>query len=335
MTDDRGLWEHAKYTTPRVEHGYCTDDNARALIVVGRQPDPSPDLIALARVYLAFLEDAQLPDGRFINRRGPTGAWSAEVGSDDSQGRALWAAGSAARNGPEASTRDAARAIFERSRGFDSPWPRSNAFAILGASEILAVTPDDLHARRILDQGISHIGVRDDDRWPWPEDRLAYDNARIPEALLVAGSVLSDQGLIDDGLRLLEWLVGQESRDAHFSFTPDGGWAPGEPRPGFDQQPVEAAALADACARAWHLTGDPQWKDRIRRLAGWFIGANDTGWPLYDPATGGCCDGLERDGGNLNQGAESTLAALAVLQHAAALRSAHPDEIPSNGSRAF
>lgn len=319
MTDEWGLWEHALFTTPRIEHGYCTDDNARALIVIGRQPDPSPDLIELATIYLAFIRDAQLPDGSFINRRGSTGSWSEGVGSDDSQGRALWAAGSAAGRAPEAWMRDVALGVFGKYRSFQSPSPRANAFAVLGANEVLATSPDHRHARQVLEQGVGHLVVRDDTRWPWPEERLAYDNARIPEALIAAGSALSSQTLLDAGLRLLEWLVATETSDGHFSFTPVGGWAPGEPRPGFDQQPVEAAAMADACARAWAVTGEIRWKERVERVARWFVGANDTGAVLYDDATGGCGDGLTAAGINENQGAESTLAALAALQHAAAL----------------
>jgi hypothetical protein len=316
MTDRRGLWEHARYTTPRREHGYCTDDNARALIVISRQPDPSPDLVELAGVYLAFVQDAQLPRGGFRNRRGPDGSWSDDVGSDDSQGRALWALGSAARRGPASWMRDVGLDVFDRQRDFSTPSPRANAFAVLGAAEVLLSSPDHRHARDILAQCVRHLRVQDDGHWPWPEERLAYDNARIPEALLAAGALLPDDDLADAGLRLLEWLVATETHDGHFSFTPVGGWALGEPRPAFDQQPVEAAAIADACSLAWSLTGDSRWKDRVERAARWFLGANDAGLALYDPQTGGCGDGLGPDYINLNRGAESTLAALAVLQQA-------------------
>ena len=316
MTDHRGLWEHARFTNPRTEHGYCTDDNARALIVVSRQPDRSPDLVELAGVYLTFLQDAQLPDGGFHNRRNSDGSWADEVGSDDSQGRTLWALGSVARWGPASWMREVGLDLFDKQEDFRSPSPRANAFAVLGASEVLQFSPDHRRARQILERCGGNLHVRDDALWPWPEDRLAYDNARIPEALLAAGALLPNDGHFAAGLRLLEWLVATETHDGHFSFTPVGGWAPGEPRPGFDQQPVEAAAMADACGRAWSLTGDRRWKDGVEGVARWLVGANDTGADLYDPQTGGCGDGLGPDYTNLNQGAESTLAALAVLQQA-------------------
>lgn len=316
MTDHRGLWEHAEFTTPRTEHGYCTDDNARALIVVSRPSDPSPSLVELAGVYLAFLQDAALPNGGFRNRRNSDGSWVDEVGSDDSQGRALWALGSVVRRGPASWMREVGLEMFDEQRDFHSPSPRANAFAVLGATEVLHSSPDHRHARHLLEQCVGHLFEQDDARWPWPEERLAYDNARIPEALLAAGALLPNDGLVDAGLRLLEWLVATETYDGHFSFTPVGGWAPGEPRPGFDQQPVEAAAMADACSRAWSLTGDSRWRDRVELVARWFVGANDSRAALYDPQTGGCGDGLGPDYINLNHGAESTLAALAVLQQA-------------------
>lgn len=316
MTDDRGLWEHARYTTARTEHGYCTDDNARALIIICREPNRSDDLVDLAGVYVAFLRDAQLPEGGFHNRRDRDGSWSDVVGPDDSQGRALWALGTVAHRGPAAWMRWEGFELFERHAGFDSPSPRATAFATLGAAEVLEASSDNPIARQLLEKCCDRVQPKDDVHWPWPEDRLAYDNARIAEALLAAGEHQSDDRLVDDGLRLLKWLVETETREGHFSFAPVGGWAPGEPRPGFDQQPVEASAMADACARAWSLTGDDQWRARVELAARWFLGANDTGAMLYDVRTGGGRDGLTAEGTNQNQGAESTLAALSALQQA-------------------
>jgi len=317
MTDHVGLWEHARYTVPRREHGYCTDDNARALIVVCREPEPSSELVGLGRVYLRFLEDAALPQGGFHNRRNADGSWADEIGSDDSQGRALWSLGTAARIGPEAWMRRTATDLVDRQLGYSSKSPRSNAFAVLGASELLTGDPGHARARDALTGWAGQIQVSDDPVWPWPEARLAYDNARLPEALLAAGAALGDHHLVESGLRLLEWLVATETRDGHFSYAPVGGWAPGEPRPGYDQQPVETAAMADACARAWEITGEDKWGEATLRAARWLVEANDRGVVLYDFHTGGCCDGLTPSGPNLNQGAESTLAALSALQQAA------------------
>jgi len=316
MTDHVGLWEHARYTTPRPEHGYCTDDNARALIVMCREPGPSAELVGLSRLYFRFLADAALPEGGFHNRRGADESWADEIGSDDSQGRAIWALGTAAGRAPEKWMRRAARGSFDQQLGFASRSPRANAFAILGASEVLTHDPEDDAARKALTQWASVLQFSDDLGWPWPEPRLAYDNARIPEALIAAGISLGNDHLVEAGLGLLEWLVTIETCDDHYSFTPVGGWARGEHRPGYDQQPVETAAMADACARAWELTGDDKWREGVLSAARWLVGGNDGKTILYDFETGGCCDGLTHSGPNLNQGAESTLSALSTLQQA-------------------
>jgi hypothetical protein len=316
MTDFVGLFEHARYTTPRLEHGYCTDDNARALMIVSRQPDPTSDLVDLARIYITFLKDAALTGGGFHNRRLVDGTWADTVGSDDSQGRALWSLGSTALIGPTAWMRRQALEMFESNLGFDSPSPRSCAFAVLGATDALTALPGDERITGALARWIRRIEPRDDPEWPWPETRLAYDNARLPEAMIAAAGALGDEELLASGLGLLDWLVATQTRDGHFSFAPSSGRAQGEPRPGFDQQPVETMAMADACARAWLATGDARWRDRVLSAARWLVGENDGGTVLYDVDSGGCCDGLTPTGANLNQGAESTLAALSALQQA-------------------
>ncbi len=330
MTEPLGLWEHALYSEPRQDHGFCTDDNARGLIVACRESEPRAELVELAGIYLRFLEDAQLAGGGFHNRRNKDGSWEDAVGSDDSQGRAIWALGTVATSGPEPWMRDLGLSILGEQAGFSSPYPRANAFAMLGASEALAVAPGNLAATQVLERSLASLvgtmsaagispGDPIDQDWPWPEDRLTYDNARIPEALLASGEITGDDEVVHSGLGLLEWLVGVETQEAHFSFTPVGGWTLGEPRPGFDQQPVEATAMADACARAWKMTGDLRWRAGVEMAARWFLGANDVGATVYDSATGGSGDGLTSQGVNENQGAESTLAALASLQQARAM----------------
>ena len=319
LTAPLGVWEHAELTTPRVAHGFCTDDNARALIVAcgGVGGVPVPD--ALTATYLRFLLDARTATGTFHNRRSHDGTWLDDVGSDDSQGRAWWALGTVARHGPRAWMREAGVAAFDACGAFASVHLRANAFTVLGATELLATHPDHAGARELLRRCIEPLAEAAVGRVPWIEARLTYDNARLPEALLAAGSTLHDGRLVRMGLRLLTWLVAVETRADHFSFVPHVGWAPGEARPGFDQQPVEAAAMADACHRAFGITGDPAWRLRAIRAAQWLVGHNDTGEVLYDAETGGTRDGLMRDSATENQGAESTLAGLAALQVAAAL----------------
>jgi hypothetical protein len=190
-------------------------------------------------------------------------------------------------------------------------------FAALGAAEVLAIDPSHARARLLLVDAADKIGRPSplDTQWPWPEPRLSYANAAVPEALIAAGDALGRTELIDHGLVLLGWLLDRETVDGHLSPTPVGGSGPGDHAPAFDQQAIEVAAMADACHRAYSVTGDHVWLNGIQMAAGWFDGDNDAGTPMFDADSGGGYDGLHATGPNLNQGAESTLALLSTLQH--------------------
>ncbi len=191
------------------------------------------------------------------------------------------------------------------------------AFAALGAAEVISVDPDDVAARRLLsDAADAMTGTARRAPWPWPEPRLTYANATLPEAMIAAGSALERPILRQRGLDLLEWLLDRETRRGHLSVTPVGGSGPEDDGPRFDQQPIEVAALADACARAQTIDDSLQWANGINAAATWFLGQNDGGVVMWDPTTGGAFDGLEAHGANRNQGTESTLALLATFQHA-------------------
>jgi hypothetical protein len=314
ITDPLGIWEHSRFSSPRRDLGFCTDDNARALVVVCNQAASDSNLADLAAIYLNFVLEARIATGGFHNRRGSDGVWLDEVGSDDSQGRAWWALGTVTRHGYEPWMRRAGKAAFADCDGFGSSHLRPNAFAALGAVEFLAAEPKNEGAQRLLARTSQILIDAARSRIPWPEIRLTYDNARIPEALMAAGAALGDERMIDTGIRLLERLLWVETDGDHFSFTPVGGWERGETRPGYDQQPLEAAAMAGACHRAWTMTGNPLWRAKALRSAHWLLGRNDTGVELYDIETGATCDGLQQKSVNRNQGAESTVAGLAVLQ---------------------
>ncbi len=192
--------------------------------------------------------------------------------------------------------------------------------------------PHHPEAAALLQRARGRLGrVSRDPYWPWPEQRLAYDNARLAEARVAAGVTLEDSTLLDEGLALLDWLAANETLGDHFSFVPVGGRGPGELPPAFDQQPIEAGAMADACAAAFAATGDGYWADLAVRAAEWFLGRNDTGIPLFDAVSGGGCDGLMARGRNENQGAESTLALIGAFQQAARVQAARRSA-PSSSS---
>jgi hypothetical protein len=320
MSDGIGTFEHADLGEPRRAEGYCTDDMARLLVVVAREPEPTRTAVALGRLAFRFLADAQGVTGRVRNRRCEGGRWLDRRGVEDCWGRSVWAFGSAARHAPEDWMRQSAMSYFDSGAQQRSPWPRSMAFAALGAAEVLAVVPRHDRARHLLADAVTAIGpLGADDDWPWPEPRLTYANAALTETLIAAGELLERPDVLDDGLSLLRWLVKRETIDGHYSPTGVGGAGPHDHSPAFDQQPIEVAAMADACARALRSTGNDEWRQVIERTAAWFGGANDAGAVMWDPETGGCYDGLERDGVNQNQGTESTLALIATMQRARSL----------------
>ena len=316
MTDDIGMFEHADHAQPRHEHGYCTDDVARLLIVVAREPDASQELRELGRTAFRFMSGSQSATGRTRNRRGADGRWQSRYVVDDCWGRSLWAFGTAARGAPEAWMRSSATSYFNHGVKQRSPHRRAMAFAALGAAEIADHDPRHFHARALLTDAVTTIGpLSPEAGWPWPEPRLSYANAALPEALIAAGEVLQRPDVLDDGLTLLGWLLDRETVDGHLSPTPVGGAGPADDTPRFDQQPIEVAALADACHRAHLVTGDERWRTGVDLAIGWFAGDNDVGAVMWDSETGGGYDGLTATGPNLNQGAESTLALISTLQH--------------------
>ncbi|MFI5491462.1 glycosyltransferase [Actinoplanes sp. NPDC051859] len=317
LSDDTGLLEHARNAIVRREHGYCVDDVARGLVVASREPQPGAHVITLAERYLAFVTHATAPDGRVRNRLSYERRWLDEPDIGDWWGRALWGLGTAAARSTIPWVRREAREAFSVAAQQRSPWARAMAFAGLGAAEVLRADPRAGEAAQLLADAATVIGLPGrDPSWVWPERELTYANPALPEVLIHAGDLLGDEPLLADGLRMLGWLCRMQDHDGHLSLVPVGGWSPGLDRHRFDQQPIEAAAVADACATAAAVTGDDAWDAPLLAAISWFLGDNDTGSVMYDPQTGGGYDGLTADGPNLNQGAESTLALVATLQHA-------------------
>jgi hypothetical protein len=316
LSDSTGLLEHACGATPRRSHGYCVDDAARALVVACRETDRSPGPARVAERCLAFVADALSPDGRCRNRLSYGRRWLDEPDVGDWWGRALWGLGTAAARHPDPWMRRDAAACFGTAACARSPWPRAMAFATLGAAELAGDEAQGAAAARLIADAAAVIGRAQPGAWPWPEPRLSYANALLPEALMIVGDVLGRPSLVAEGLDLLGWLLDAQTHEGHLSATPAAGRDPGEAPPGFDQQPIEVATLADACARAGRMTGDPSWAAGLDLALRWFLGDNDTGVAMCDPATGGGFDGLERSGRNANQGAESTLALISTVQQA-------------------
>ena len=306
LTGEYGVFEHAEFTRPRLEHGLCVDDNARVLVVLSRLSNAKHDLIS-SRALRTVVEGFH-PDG-WRNRRSTNGRWG-PVGSEDAHGRALWGLSCHLANAPaDAGASEVVTAGFARRLGS----PRAIAFGVLGAVEIVGDPMTGPAARGFLDRARTLSGLRSDANWRWPESRLAYANARWPEALIALGTALEDESHVQAGLDMLEWLISREFRDDRFSFTPMSGRGPYDSSPAFDQQPIEAWAMLDACRRATAATKSSWWSDMAEAARAWFFGLNDRDVSMLDASTGAGFDGLTLEGRNANCGAESTLAALAAL----------------------
>lgn len=317
LTDRRGTFEHARLAEPRPEHGYCTDDVARVLVVATREPNTEGLVNGLAGIAVRFLNEAQTFAGPCRNRMDNLGHWTDEPSTGDHWGRCIWGLGTAAAHSDVSLVGRLAVIQLERAAHARSKSPRAMAFAALGAAELLAVDPEHRAARELLtDYAASVPAPNGDPTWPWPEPRLTYANAVLAEAMIAAGVALDDIMLRQRGLDLLGWLIEYETSDGHLSPTPVGGRGAEDARPGFDQQPIEVSTLADACARGAVVDAGAIWPDTVRAAAAWFMGDNDAGQVMWDPETGGGYDGLQADGVNRNQGAESTLAVISTLQHA-------------------
>jgi hypothetical protein len=315
MSDGRGLFEHAEGTVRRPENGYCTDDNARLLVLMSRSP-ATEATAPLSRLALRFVLDAQVTDGRVRNRMNVAGKWTDHPSCDDCWGRSVWALGTASALHPDATIRRAALTAFDAGARQRSRWPRAMAFAALGAAEVLGSHRQHRLARALLIDTAATIGPTSRGAWEWPEPTLTYANATLAEAVIVAGAGLGNGVLRERGLQMLRWLLAQETVDGHLSVTGADGRGPGDRSPQFDQQPIEVAAMADACWRAMTITGNPSWRRGIDMAAAWFHGDNDCGLTMFDVDSGGGYDGLQPDSVNLNQGAESTLAWLSTMQRA-------------------
>ncbi|MGV3480905.1 MAG: glycosyltransferase [Sphingobium sp.] len=318
MSDATGILQHGIYSVPDRRHGYCIDDNARALILMSRIDDiEDGERDRWTSIYAAFVQHAWNPDRqRFRNFMNFDRTWCEEEGSEDSNGRALWALGVTARDARMDKYRQWAAPLFDQSAGlaFSLGSPRAQAFAMLGAAAMIGAHPGHARSREILerfgDQLLNLLALSRRPDWPWFEAVLAYDNARLPEALLRAGAALGRQDYIDCGLATLDWIVAQQTApEGHFRAVGTESFGrPFTPPLPFDQQPLEAQATIDACAAAVAVSGDARWVDAAQRAYRWFLGANDLDMPLASQGDGGCYDGLMPTGLNRNQGAESILA---------------------------
>jgi len=332
MSDSTGIFQHASFTVPNFAEGYCTDDNARALVLalmLQKLGHGSPRLGAQAASYAAFLNHAfDRQRGRFRNFMSFDRRWLEDVGSEDCHGHALWALGLCVAQAGKGSFQMLAAQLFEQALPVAAEFasPRAWAFTLIGIDEYLRRFSGDRRANQIRESLTAKLVQRyadaASDDWQWFEEVVSYANAKLPHAMILNGRCMSNGTMLELGLKTLRWLVKIQTSDAG-SFRPVGsnGFYPrGRERAIFDQQPIEAQATISASIEAYHATGDMFWVTEARRAFEWFLGRNDLGLALYDSTTGGCRDGLHVDRLSQNQGAESTLAFLLSLAEMQALQ---------------
>jgi glycosyltransferase involved in cell wall biosynthesis len=325
MTDSTGIFQHALFSVPNFAEGYCTDDNARAFILavlleeLGEDPQHVRSLATTYAAFLCYAFDRAL--GRFHNHLAFDRHWLDPQGSEDCHARALWALGVGVGGSSYRSFQVMAGQLFVEALPalltFTSP--RAWAFGLIGIHEYLRRLSGDSFVRQtreVLTARLMELFDRSaTPDWPWFEQELSYDNAKLAHAMILTGRTTGQNPVFERGIETLRWLVGlQTSDNGHFRpIGSNGFFRRGGIRANFDQQPVEAQAMMSACLEAYRSTSDSWWYEQAQRAFDWFIGWNDLGLDLYSPRTGGCRDGLHVDRVNRNQGAESTLAFLLSL----------------------
>ncbi len=324
MCDDTGLFQHAVFSIPDRLHGYCVDDNARALLVACALDKPGEQSLSetLTAQFAAFIQHAWNPDTkRFRNFMSFDRRWLEDMGSEDSHGLTLWALGECARGGVSDVRSRWAGSLFARALHAVSDFtsPRAWAFTLLGLDGYCAGFEEDILAdesrRDLADRLMACLSTYETPDWVWFEDGLSYDNARLPQALLTTGRTLKAPQYVAAGLRSLAWLMAIQTSPSGV-FRPVGSQSFGDkrrPPRAFDQQPLEAAASISACMAAWRAGGEGKWRSEAARAFGWFFGANDLGLALVDMDSGSCCDGLHPDRVNENRGGESVVSYILSL----------------------
>jgi hypothetical protein len=339
LTDDTGLLQHARYTIPYREEGYCTDDNARAVIITTKYYARYHDqqTLQLLDRYLAFVLHSQNSDGSVKNLMNFDRTWRKNESGNDALGRVLWALGTVLAKPPSQAYLPIIKEYFENSAVcVEKQSPRGMAYSILGMSDYLKLFHEAGDIKRQMeiaaDSLVAQYEKNNFPDWQWFDGALTYDNAILPYALFVAAAALNENKYLDVAKKTCGFLLANTFtageklqlnsassaasavKNDHFSFIGSEGWYKrGGTRATFDQQPIEASSIVLMLMAAYDATQNNKYLILQRKAFEWFLGENDLHIPLYDFRTKGCSDGLMSDGVNPNQGAESTLSFLLSL----------------------
>ncbi|NIA07656.1 MAG: glycosyltransferase [Actinobacteria bacterium] len=321
LTDEVGLIQHARFIVPDRVHGYCTDDNARALEVVAKycRNKRDKEVERLLNIYLGFVCHAQRSDGTFQNFVSFDRKFVEPDVPGDALSRAILGLGAVLAYPPTPAYLPFVKDCFDRAA---SHLPvrslRGQAYSIAGLSYYLqqfCVASDVKKLLRInADLLVSAFRERSVGDWLWFEDQLTYDNAALPNALFLAAKISPESSYLEIAIKTCGFLLSHTYDGRCFSFVGNKGWLPrGGSKADFDQQPIEAAGTVLMLRAAYQATGRAEYLNLMRKAFDWFLGDNGLQKPVYDLVTGGCADALIKDGVNVNQGAESLLSFLRAL----------------------
>jgi hypothetical protein len=318
LTDDTGIIQHAAFGIPDRRSGYSTDDVARALVVavMHYQQFADDSALRLIMTYLSFMQLAQMSSGRFHNFMNYERRFTDDIGSEDTQGRALWGLGVTVASGHSEGARALAREMFEKGiYKLKLTHPRSLAYAICGHHAFLQRYDGAARVRRKLESYAGRLAAiyerSKSAKWNWFGEELTYSNAKMPQAMLLAAQVTDQERFLTIGIQSLEFLLSQTYRDGQFDFPGNRGWYRRKgTRAIFGQQPIEAGYMAEALMAAAAVTHEPKYLNLATAAVEWLLGRNRLGMPLYDLGTGSCADGLDARGPSMNQGAESVICCL-------------------------
>jgi len=321
LTDDTGMYQHANFTIPNREYGYCTDDNARAVIAMAKYyaQYSEPQALQLLDIYFSFIIHSQNSDGTIRNFMNFDRTWFKEDPINDAFGRVLWALGTVMAKPPTPAYLSIAKSCFDKSvEHINKQYPRGMAYSIFGMCDYLKQFPGASDIKRQLELTADGLVTQYQENsypdWQWFEDMLSYDNAVLPHALFVAGLTFENKKYLAIAKKTCEFLLENTFNGEYFSFIGCKGWYErGGTKATFDQQPIEAASTVMMLRAAYDSTQDEKFLTLQRKAFDWFLGQNELRIPLYDFRTKGCNDGLLSDGVNTNQGAESTLSFLLSL----------------------
>lgn len=318
LTDDTGIVQHAKYGIPNLKEGYCLDDNSRALIlaILAYQQNKSKIALDLLPIYLSYIQYMQCDDGNFRNFLSFTREYLDEVGTEDSFGRTIWALGYLINNAPNNSYREFARELFDKSVPHfkDLKHLRGIANTMIGLANFLKANSSNEQIKEQFDALAASLKnaykTNKKGHWHWFEEKMTYDNAILPLALLCHYEITKDQESIDIAMESIDYLSQKTMIQGYLNPIGNDGWLyrEGGDMAIYDQQAIETMAMVLMYFKAYEITHDLTYIKQMYKCYQWFLGENSLKLPLYDHETKGCGDGLQPHGVNRNQGAESTLA---------------------------